>query len=287
MIERILVTVMTYPTLSDKHFETVCTAGFHMDGSWVRIYPVPHRMLSLNGQPMYHKWQVIEVDLEKSPSDNRPESYRIHNIDTLKIHGKIDANRPDWELRMSWLKKGKEIYDDMSKILERTYYEADRISLAVLRPTEITGFDVEAEESLDDYNHKLQNVRNRYKAEKMQLSLFGDNDAEKSSFEFARKIPYKFYYRFKTNDGKERRLMIEDWEIGMLYLHCLKGASPEVAIDKVREKYTGFITKNEVYLLLGTQYKWQNKKAPNPYVIIGVVAAPKGVGTSLYLPLDY
>ena len=27
MIEKVLVTVMTYPALSDKHFETVCTAG--------------------------------------------------------------------------------------------------------------------------------------------------------------------------------------------------------------------------------------------------------------------
>lgn len=287
MIEQVLITVMTYPTLSEKHFETVCTAGFRMDGSWIRIYPVPHRMLSLNGQTMYRKWQIIEVDLEKNPRDSRPESYHIHDINTLKIHEKIDAKRPNWELRMSWLKKGKEIYDDMSKILERTYDEHDRISLAVLQPTEITGFEVEKEENLEDYNRKLQEVRNRYKAEKMQLSLFGDNDAEQSSFEFAKKIPYKFYYRFKTKDGKERRLMIEDWEIGMLYLHCLKNTTPEIAIRKVREKYAGFISKNDVYLLLGTQYKWHNKKAPNPYVIIGVVAAPKGIGTSLFLPFDY
>ena len=31
MIEKVLVTVMTYPALSDKHFETVCTAGFRED----------------------------------------------------------------------------------------------------------------------------------------------------------------------------------------------------------------------------------------------------------------
>lgn len=52
MITRVLVTVMTYPTLSKNHFETVCTAGFREDGSWIRIYPVPHRlffnMINLN-----------------------------------------------------------------------------------------------------------------------------------------------------------------------------------------------------------------------------------------------
>ena len=37
---RILVTVKTYPTLSRKYGETVCTAGVREDGTWVRIYPV-------------------------------------------------------------------------------------------------------------------------------------------------------------------------------------------------------------------------------------------------------
>ena len=41
--QRILVTVKTYPTLSRKYGETVCTAGIREDGTWVRIYPVPFR----------------------------------------------------------------------------------------------------------------------------------------------------------------------------------------------------------------------------------------------------
>ena len=56
MRTKVLVTVMTYPTLSKRHMETVCTAGFREDGSWIRIYPVPHRLLNLEA-PMYKKWQ--------------------------------------------------------------------------------------------------------------------------------------------------------------------------------------------------------------------------------------
>ncbi len=41
--QRILVTVKTYPTLSRKYGETVCTAGIGEDGTWIRIYPVPFR----------------------------------------------------------------------------------------------------------------------------------------------------------------------------------------------------------------------------------------------------
>lgn len=42
---KVLVTVKTYPTLSQKYDELVCTAGFLEDGSWIRVYPVPFRKL--------------------------------------------------------------------------------------------------------------------------------------------------------------------------------------------------------------------------------------------------
>ena len=47
MIEtkKVFITVKTYPTLSKKYDELVCTAGFFEDGSWVRIYPLPFRKL--------------------------------------------------------------------------------------------------------------------------------------------------------------------------------------------------------------------------------------------------
>lgn len=77
MKTRVLVTVMTYPTLSENHIETVCTAGFKENGEWIRIYPVPHRLLYKYNLKAYKKWQWIEVDLEKNPRDDRPESYHI------------------------------------------------------------------------------------------------------------------------------------------------------------------------------------------------------------------
>jgi hypothetical protein len=33
----ILIAVKTYPTLSEKYDELVCTAGFKEDGTWIRI----------------------------------------------------------------------------------------------------------------------------------------------------------------------------------------------------------------------------------------------------------
>ena len=44
---RVLIAVKTYPTLSEKYDELVCTAGFLEDGTWIRIYPVSYTHLTL------------------------------------------------------------------------------------------------------------------------------------------------------------------------------------------------------------------------------------------------
>lgn len=43
---KVLIAVKTYPTLSEKYDELVCTAGFLEDGSWIRTYPIPFRKLN-------------------------------------------------------------------------------------------------------------------------------------------------------------------------------------------------------------------------------------------------
>ena len=79
--EKVLITVKTYPTLSNKYDETVCTAGFRPDGSWIRIYPVPFR--KYDEYQRYKKFQWIELDLVRNTTDKRVESYRPGSEITL------------------------------------------------------------------------------------------------------------------------------------------------------------------------------------------------------------
>jgi hypothetical protein len=79
--EKILITVKTYPTLSKKYGETVCTAGVRADGSWIRIYPVPFRRLEEEEQ--YKKFDWIETDFIRGRSDPRPETH--HPADMAKM----------------------------------------------------------------------------------------------------------------------------------------------------------------------------------------------------------
>ena len=155
MKEKVLVTVMTYPALSNKHFETVCTAGFREDGSWIRIFPIPYRLLlGRDESKRYHKWQWIEVDLEQNlVHDKRRESYHIRDINSLKLLLPLDKKRPNWDLRLNWIFKNKKIYKSMSELLEDT--KRDNTSLAVLKPLQITDV-VYKKEDMSKFEEKLR-----------------------------------------------------------------------------------------------------------------------------------
>ncbi len=93
---KVLITVKTYPAISRKYDELVCTAGFLEDGTWIRIYPIQFRKKSFEEQ--YKKYDWIEIDLVKNKGDFRKESYRPVSYDTeIKILGHLDT-KSNWLL---------------------------------------------------------------------------------------------------------------------------------------------------------------------------------------------
>lgn len=107
-------------------------------------------------------------------------------------------------------------------------------------------------------------------ANQAQGSLFDKTEAEEI-FKVSRKVPYTFSYVFTSEDDSEHTLMIEDWEVGMLYWNCLKAANgnESVACQKVKEKYfDDFAKRRDLYFLLGTTKRFHNT-SPNPFIIIG------------------
>lgn len=94
--ERILITVRTYPILSTKYIETVCTAGINDKGEWRRLYPVPLRFLE--DEKQYKTFDIVKVKLRSNP-DGRPESRRPDTA-TLQVVGHLDhwPERRDWVL---------------------------------------------------------------------------------------------------------------------------------------------------------------------------------------------
>ncbi|MDD4422662.1 MAG: hypothetical protein PHD46_06470, partial [Eubacteriales bacterium] len=95
--KRVYIVVKTYPTISAKYAELVCTAGVLEDGSWLRLYPVPFRKLDI--EQKYKKYSWINIDVVRNTSDFRPETYRLYALDTIEIEEEPRQRETPWNLR--------------------------------------------------------------------------------------------------------------------------------------------------------------------------------------------
>ena len=147
---------------------------------------------------------------------------------------------------------------------------SNNTSLAIFKPTEIKDFVVEPVERTWD-SKKLKNLQSL----SQQLNLFQTAEEIEAEFKVVPKMPYRFSYKFVDDSGKQSTMMIEDWEIGMLFFNCLKRAknNERDAIAKVKEKYLDSFIKKDLHFFLGTTLRFHNV-APNPFIIIGVFYPP-------------
>ncbi len=266
---KVLITVKTYPSISTKYEETVCTAGFRENGEWIRIYPIPFRKLSYAIQ--YPKYQWIEIDLVKNTSDFRPESFRPRDIDAddFIVYGDKLDTKYNWAKRKEIVLQN--VYTDLTQLIEEAKTEGNHKSLAVFKPTRIIDFIVETTER--EWNSKQKSTL-------QQGNLFED----KNTFEVVKKLPYKFSYVFEDCNGRQSTLMNEDWEVGSLYWNCLKNhnGDEKAACNDVRKKYwDDFAKTKDLHFFLGTT-KLNQLRAPNPFVIIGTFHPPIDLQLSLF-----
>ncbi|RMD84560.1 MAG: hypothetical protein D6820_00940 [Lentisphaerae bacterium] len=262
--ERILVTVKTYPTLSRKYGETVCTAGVREDGSWVRIYPVPFRRLDEKQQ--YSKFDWLECDLHPSKKDPRPETFHPSDISQLRPVDHIGTENK-WRERRRILLETTPVYTNLQRLIDGA--KTNKMSLAVFKPKRVLGFSWEEEER-DWEPTRLEQMRRQ-----SNQGLLFEEEAWRKTFKVIPKLPYSFSYEFEDDEGKRSKLQILDWEIGALYWKCLRKAekNEEEALEKVRIKYEDQFLERDIHLFLGTTQQF-HFVAPNPWVIIGVFPIP-------------
>ena len=264
---KVLIAVKTYPNPSVKYDELVCNAGFLESGEWIRIYPVKFRALPYEQQ--YKKYNWIELNLVRKKDDFRQESYRPRRgvDEDIKIVDEIDTGKKrDWAERKRFALK--EVFTSMNDLITQAKTPNIWKSLATVKPQEIVKFEIKEDE---------REWKPRIKEGLRQLSLFDrGKDKQGRELQVVRKLPYKYYYYFRTEgDSKPRKLMIEDWEIGALYWNCLAQTEGDeiAANDLVRQKYEMEFLEKDLYFFVGTT-KANHIKAPNPFVIIGVFYPP-------------
>jgi hypothetical protein len=265
-MRRVFIVVKTYPTISKKYDELVCTAGILDNGGWVRIYPFPFRKLEYENR--YKKFQWIELPLSRNLADVRPESYKVDDITKAKPIGEPVGTGMAWAERKRIILEHNPVHEDLTSLIASA--NANELSLAIFKPSRIVDFRVE-EVAREWSPEKLRELESKAR----QMSLFQSESDVKKEFAAVAKLPYKFSYRFKDSNGRESTMMIEDWEIGMLYWNCLKRSSgnEEKAVEMVRQKYVDEFGSRDLHLFLGTTKKYHGW-ASNPFVIIGVFYPP-------------
>lgn len=220
----------------------------------------------------YKKYDWIEVDLVKNTSDFRPESFRPKSIDSeINVVGHIDTAN-NWEERKN-ICLGK-IYYNLTELIAEAKNKDICTSLAVFKPTKILDFTAELIDREWDKD-KLDKLN--------QLNLFETN--KEGKFEVVQKLPYKFKFHFKDNQGTVSRMMIEDWETGQLYWNCFARheGDEKKAIADVRKKYfDDFAKTKDLHFFLGTTFEFHLRNAPNPFIIIGSFQPKIDLQTKLF-----
>lgn len=258
-----------------RYKETVCSAGMLEDGTWVRIYPLPLRLLPSYRTGAMSKYHWFDMDLVKNTKDERPESYRprdLMSFDLLSL-GKLTTGRDkQWSARQEIVLK-QPIYTTRAQLIHDAYDANKLTSLAVFQPTDI--LHVEVKEATE-----------RAASPKKQTSL-KQVDLFETAGDFASfpSVPVDFFYVFTDGEGKRMRMKILDWEAGALYWKMLRkynGNHKKATASVVRKFEHGLVDGRNVYFFLGTTLENHRKKAPNPFTIIGVFWPPSNPQASLF-----
>lgn len=245
--KRVLITVKTYPTPAWKGGEVVCTAGITEEGEWIRLFPIPYRLLD-DPRQQFSKYEWIEARVRKAQSDPRPESYNV-DIDSIRVIGRIKPNK-GWEARKAIVSPfmGK----SMCQLrIDRNLNQFP--TLGIVRPSHIDQLRIEptnAEWSSDEL------------ARMAQLRFIENGQTQP-----LQKIPFTFFYDFTCESPtcKGHRMSCTDWEMSQSYRRWSRKYQGdwEKAFRITYE--SGMKEKNDTHFYVGTVHGH-----PNNWVIVGL-----------------
>lgn len=170
--QRILIWGKTYPELSARYTETVCTGGVLENGRPIRLYPIPYRYLE--GEQKFTNYQWISAEIAKDHRDTRPESFRVKE-DSIVCGNIVPTSSDEWGKRAEYIFKNTAWQFDSVEDLGRKERE-DGTSLGIVVPKEIINVSVKErpENDREAFNKKLEDLIVENKAKRDQIQLFED-----------------------------------------------------------------------------------------------------------------
>ena len=251
--ERVLITVRTYPTPSSKSVEASCTAGVTDSGEWIRLFPVPYRLMA--EALRFKKWHWISVDTLKAPNDTRQESFKI-NQDSI-VGGAQVGPKDSWRQRRKIMEPLRR--SSMCRI-KKERDERSAPTLGFFKPFEIKRLVIDPADQVD------------WTAEERAILLQGGDLFQKAPEQLLEKIPFEFRYDFRCGDVgcNGHSMMCTDWEMMQAYRAWRKEYGDRWE-DKFRQRFeTEMINKNDTHFFVGTLHQY-----PKNWIIVGLFYPPK------------
>ena len=264
---RILILCKTYPSPSSKYSETSCVAGMEDDGSLIRLYPVPFRMLTQNQKFM--KWQWIDTLIQKAPDDHRPESHRIY-IDDL-TPGEVIAPHQEWRLRKEAI-QAIPVFSSYEAL--DTAREQKGISLGLLRPHRLVDLEIREERDKSWTQEELEKLLRQ----QSQGNLF-----EETPYNIRRqlqKMPFSFYYHYECDGPSGRQThkhKIVDWEISQLFRNVWQTHGSSSWETPFRARLLGEFSQKDMVFLMGNMHRYQHQ-----WLIVSLIYPPRSLQQALF-----
>jgi hypothetical protein len=244
--KRILIVVRTYPTPSQKSIESSCTAGI-CDGKWIRLFPMPYR--HLNPEQKFHKYQWVEMRVQKARNDPRIESYNPDR-DSIKPLSTILPLTDQWSARKQLIYPLKATsLCELKRLGDRDGHP----TLGFFKPKTINRLVIEPDES---------EWTSAQKGALQQMSLFDTEPPEELE-----KIPFRFSYDFECSNSfcKGHEMICTDWEMSELYRKLRRSHGNNWA-GPFRQRYEyEMINRNETHFYVGTL-----AHHPGTWIVVGV-----------------
>ena len=268
-ILEVLVLVKTTPLPSRKYGEVVCTAGVLPTGEWIRLFPVPFRLMGKRHQ--FKKYQWIKCRAYKPENDQRPESFHVDMMYGIEIGERL-STKEQWEIRrQSVLDRVKpKIYTNLEELKKDGL--DNRVTLAVFKPASVRFHSTVAKRPCDP--RRIQAAM----AAILSPDLFEDN-AWGDKFKLCEETPFDFKYEVLDEAGHKATFTILDWEITTLFHNQKKARNGDIdkAREDVKDMYMNkFLSPSiDLHIYMGTMNKFQRMQVDNPWSIIGVAPFPK------------
>jgi hypothetical protein len=220
---------------------------------WIRLYPINFRHLASDEQ--FRKYDIIAVDARPARQDQRRESWKPVMETMVK-----ERHLTPWRSRQAWL--DPYIEDSMCRLNDAARADANAQSLALVRPMDVDGLDVEPHPGWTAPEQR------KIDAYVNQLDLFSNQD--RTPLQAPR---FKAAYRYRCHEPRcaGHRQGVIDWEL-VAFQRRLRHLSDEELRRAIHQKFLGQLTapSRDVAFYVGNQ-----AKRAHVFSVLGVYWPPR------------